>query len=89
MIAAGARLVQLAGQSGTAGALLAALAGAGAAGARLSAWSGLATASAAAHLMHALHETQQPSAWLGGGRLARLRPRREREKELIWLMMPT
>lgn len=92
MSTAGARLIEMAGRGGQAGALLAAVAGAGHAGARLAAWSGLGPASAAAHLMHRRQPaTSHSSASLPGRRrraVPHRRSRRVRDEEIAWLMMP-
>jgi hypothetical protein len=86
MTTAGERLRQLAGRSGSAGALLLMIGGGATAGSALAAYSGLLTGKAADHLMM---DRAQP--WPGGtfgfdyDSVRRNRPRRKRDDELIWL----
>jgi hypothetical protein len=87
MITAGARLRQLAGTDGAAGALLLMIGSGATAGAALVDYSGLPIGSAAEHLM-----VDRAQPWQGGTfgfgydrRVRRNRPRRKREDELLWL----
>jgi hypothetical protein len=88
MTTAGARLRQLAGTDGAAGALLLMIGSGATAGAALVAYSGLTTGSAAAHLL--AERAVSPAPTLGGFGLyseptRRLRVRIRRDEELIWL----
>lgn len=86
MTAAGDRLVQIAGQSGPAGALLLTIGSGSTAGAILASYSGIGYATAGEHL---LAERSERRVFGGYARPARawrrLRPRRERDEEIVWL----
>lgn len=82
---AGERLRALAGQDGTAAALLARIGAGATTGAALVNYSGLLTGSAAEHLL-AERAAQWPGGTFGVGYdTARRRTRRKRDEELLWL----
>lgn len=85
MITAGQRLRQLAGRDGGAGALLLGIGTGVSAGAALCAYSGLGTATAAQHLLAQRHGTGAAPGGARGGIWRRLRARRKREEELLWM----